>query len=1174
MTWRVFTLFRTAAHVYGPRVVGLVLTGALDCGASGLATVKQRGGIAVVQDPSEAFCPEMPQALEELILRLLAKTPEERPASATAVHEALGAISSAARGRAGQPVHEGAHPLDPLPVTLLFTDLVNSTELLQRVGDEKAQHIFQAHHRMLKDAVAANGGHEVKWLGDGLMVAFPSAANAVRCAIAMQQAARRRVAGERLAIRVGLNVGEALREETDYFGTPVVVARRLCDRAEGGQVLCSAAVAHLLAGRQVFAFRELGNLELKGITAPVAACEVLYGGEEPGVVLRRMPFVGRSKEVARLRQALSEARAGNGGLVMMVGEAGIGKTRTVEEFAEEARTDQVLVLWGRCYEGEAARPYGPFAEAFTDYVRRAPVDALRDDLGLGAAPLTRIVPLLLERLPNVPEPVALQPEEERARLLDAAAQLLMALAARAPTLLVVDDLHWADHGTVAMLRHVARLAPRGRLLIVGACRDVEVDRQHPLTDALGALPRETSYEQITLAGLDTAGVQELLNTIGEQTMPLALSTAITKETSGNPFFIREVLLHLVEEGTLVRDGGRWTATVALGSMRIPDTVRQVIERRLGRLREPARRLLDVAAAFTETVRFEIASQVAGLEETPALDALDEVLALQLLKSTPDPNGYEFTHALMRHTVYGALSPPRRVRLHRRIAEAMEQLHGADERYAAEIAQHYHRSAALPGAERGVPYCIAAAQQAERSAAFADAAAFLRMALDLVSEHEARRPRLLAQLGLNLALALEDKPALAAICTAGALIERSEGKAAAAEYLSNGLGLLYEAGFLESAFEVARLGLQYAVDRRDAVWASFRAVGIIERALESPESADVHSDSPEHREIGELVAQLPMWWGFTWTFIRRDLKLDPEDIGVRVFWKGEYKESLAPLYKSATTWRQLGRIAREADNWATISRCHVALGDFTQAQEARRRAAALAARLPKGSIHTATLVGAEDEWRMATDEGWDEPMLNVGPGMSQTEERGIYRASVVAAIARTHARRGRIEPALRRLAAVIPALDRIPGWTENYTRIACDAAETLWFTERTDHIETIERNLREKVIVSDYRSPMSDARLAAARLCALQGRYDEARDWFAKARTVLDEQGARPLRAITDFDEAWMYLRRGIPGDRERAAPLLDAALQQFHALGMTGWIRRAERLRLSEGPEGPLSTSR
>jgi hypothetical protein len=131
------------------------------------------------------------------------------------------------------------------PVTLLFTDLVDSPQLLQRVGDEGAQ-------RLLKDTVAANGGQEVKWIGDGLMTVFASAADAVRAAVAMQQAARRHAAGERLGLRVGLHAGEALREETDYFGTPVVIARRLCEQEQAGQILASGVVVGLLAGRQAF----------------------------------------------------------------------------------------------------------------------------------------------------------------------------------------------------------------------------------------------------------------------------------------------------------------------------------------------------------------------------------------------------------------------------------------------------------------------------------------------------------------------------------------------------------------------------------------------------------------------------------------------------------------------------------------------------------------------------------------------------------------------------------------------------------------------------------------------------------------------------------------------------------------------------------------------------------
>src|SRR5262249_31173608 len=210
------------------------------------------------------------------------------------------------------------------------------------------------------------------------------------------------------------------------------------------------------------------------------------------------------------------------------------------------------------------------------------------------------------------------------------------------------------------------------------------------------------------------------------------------------------------------------------------------------------------------------------------------------------------------------------------------------------------------------------------------------------------------------------------------------------------------------------------------------------------------------------------------------------------------------------------------------------------------------------------ISAADEWRLAMDEGWDVLTVegwdasvelirqNVGPKFTWAVTR--------AAIARTHARGGHVEAALRQLSSVLAAIERAPGWADGYTRMICDAAETLWLTARTDWIDDIERNLREKVIAPDFRFPMMDGRLALARLRALQRRYEEALEWFAKARTVLDEQGARPLRAIVDYDEALMYARRDGPGDRERALPLLDSALAQFRALGMPGWIRRAEAL--------------
>jgi len=1051
------------------------------------------------------------------------------------------------------------------PVTLLFTDLVNSSELLQRAGDEQAQRIFQAHHKLLKNAIATHGGQEIKWLGDGLMAVFASTADAVRCAIAMQQAARRRVAAERLAIRVGLNVGEALRDEADYFGLSVVIARRLCDYAQGGQILCSALVTGLLAGRQAFSFRECGALALKGVAAPVAASEVLYQHDAPAALLTHTPFVGRLAELRKLTQQLQEACAGHGGLALLAGEPGIGKTRTMEEFAELARERGARVLTGRCYEGEWAPPYGPFAEALAAQAREAPPAELRQDLGLGSAPLARLVPALREKLPDIPEPVALQPDEERFRLLDAAAQFFVALSARAPVVLALDDLHWADKGTIALLRHVARFASRQRILLLGSYRDVEVGRTHPLAEALGAVPRETRYEHIQLTGLETTEVEQLLETIADQAVPAALVSAISSETSGNPFFIREVLLHLVEEGQVFGPEGRWAATLPIDKMGIPESVRQVIGRRLARLSEAANRLLSAAAGFTGAFRFDIAARVAGLDEAQALDAVDESLAAHLLLPGSDPESCDFIHALVRHALYEQLSPPRRVRLHRQIAEAMEHCFGDRvAEHAAEVAEQYHRSAALPGAERGVDHAMVAAERAEAAYAREGAVAALRVALDLIPKDDARRPRLYARLGLALAWILAFAEAQTMALEAARLIAATEGDDEAADYLAEILTPMWEGGFLQGALTVAQQGLRFVHTRRDATWASHRAIEIICREPEAPDSPGIPVDTPERTEIGRLLAQLPVRPNYAWRFLVSDGRWRAEHFLL----SGKYRRSVERLRLLANECEAQGRIALAASYWCVASRCLIALGDFEEAQVTRLRGAALVQRAPDSAMHVGALLAVgEDERRMAFDENWNEPLPGLGLRRSDGPPPGWYRASTDAAIARTHARMGRVDRALRRLSSAIPAIERAPGWAENYVRMVYNAAETLWITQRREHIEVIERGLREKIIPLGLYYPMADGRQALARLCALQSRYAEATEWFAKARVVLDEQGARPLRAIADYDEGLMYMRRGADGDRERARPLLDAALAQFRTLGMPGWIRRAENL-LHDGKKG------
>lgn len=938
-----------------------------------------------------------------------------------------------------------------------------------------------------------------------------------------------------------------------------------------GQILCSALIPGLLAGEQAFSFADCGPLEIKGLSTPVSACEVLYQQDQPTALLTHTPLVGRVTELDHLAATLRETRAGHGGLAMLAGEPGIGKTRTLEEFAETARAEGALVLWGRCYEGEAARPYGPFVEAIVEHARSAAADALRDDLGIGAAPLARLIPVLRERLPDIPEPMALQPDEERVRLLDSVVQFLIALSARAPVALVLDDLHWADGGTIALLRHVARFAAQHRLLLLGAYRDVEVGPEHPLWDALGALPRETTYEHLALSGLNSAEVEQLLEAVADQKVADALVTPIVAETSGNPFFIREVLLHLADEGQIVWRESGWTSQLATQQVGIPQSVRQVIQRRVARLPDRANRLLRAAAGFSASFPFVIVARVAGLEETEALDAIDDALAAQLLCSGDAAETFDFTHVLVRHALYAELSTPRQTRLHRQIAETMEQVYGdrvAD--CAAELAYQYARSSALPDSDRGVFHAVTAADQAERAYAREDSVVFLRMALQLLPSNDLRRARIVGRLGMALSWALGFDEAIRTMREAGDLIAATEGRDAAADYLADAVMGLWAAG--SQRWPLASQGLAYIDNRRDTTWVRLAANDIIRREAEDPEYPGIMVDTPERRAVAEVAEHLSFSrreevalgvYGFLIARSREDIL---RRFGHAPFWlmmgAGEYRRSV-PLWEDMIVQSEReGRIADAVAYLAQLARCYYALGDSAAAGAAYERAIAFAARVTGSLFQRRTFTAVRFDMRTVVDQGWEDFFREEQTSLEQPAIEDHWGLALMqAAGARLTARLEGGEQALFLVGSVLTALERAPGWAVNYTWIACEAATALWLLGRAQYADVIERNLREKVLAPDFRCPMVDARLSMAHLCALQGGYDEAIDWFAKARVVLDEQGARPLRATVDYDEALMYYRRAAPGDIERAQPLLDAALQQFLPLGMAGWIQRAETLR-------------
>src|SRR5205823_243779 len=302
---------------------------------------------------------------------------------------------------------------------------------MTRLGQSAFDDVRRAHFAALRKTIRRTGGEEVKTLGDGVLAIFRSAADAVACAVAMQQAVQRQVIAAQapLAIRIGVGLGDVRFEEGDVFGTPVVEAARLVDVARPGQILATAVVRLVAGGRAGVRFADVGPLRLKGLPEPVPTCEVAWEALPPPLPLPALltdmgpVFVAREAEMGRLERLWEEASADDLWLALLAGEPGVGKTRLAAELAGRVHDLGGTVLAGRCDE-DLGVPYQPFVEALRHFVDNAP--ALSERLGRYGGELVRLVPELGERAPGLSAPLRSDPEMERYRLFDAVAAWLAA----------------------------------------------------------------------------------------------------------------------------------------------------------------------------------------------------------------------------------------------------------------------------------------------------------------------------------------------------------------------------------------------------------------------------------------------------------------------------------------------------------------------------------------------------------------------------------------------------------------------------------------------------------------------------------------------------------------------------------------------------------------------------
>jgi tetratricopeptide (TPR) repeat protein len=449
--------------------------------------------------------------------------------------------------------------------------------------------------------------------------------------------------------------------------------------------------------------------------------------------LYRRIFVGRESEQKQLQDAFNGALSGQGSLMMVVGEPGIGKTALTEQLSTWVKLRGGRTLVGHCYEeGSLSLPYLAFVEAMRSYVLDREAKDLREELGTGAADVARIVSEIREKLKVKPRPKG-DPEEERYRLMQGVSDFLHNAANVQPILIVIEDLHDSDKGTLDMLIHVSRHLTNSRLLLVGTYRDVEVDRTHPLSAALAELRRLATYGRVLLRGLNADEVRRMLEGITREEVPWSLAEAVHRQTEGNPLFVQEVVRYLVEEGLLSQQEGRYKPTKDTPlEMSIPEGLRDVIGKRLSLISKECNQLLSIAAVIGREFSLEVLRKVSGLSDEELFHACEEVKKAAVVEERTGVGAavtYRFAHAFFRQTLYEETIAPKRIFLHQQVARALEEIYtGRLQEHAAELAEHFSYSSDKADLEKAVSYGEMAARRATEVYAYGEAVRLLEQAL--------------------------------------------------------------------------------------------------------------------------------------------------------------------------------------------------------------------------------------------------------------------------------------------------------------------------------------------------------------------------------------------------------------------------------------------------------------
>jgi DNA-binding CsgD family transcriptional regulator/tetratricopeptide (TPR) repeat protein len=870
----------------------------------------------------------------------------------------------------------------------------------------------------------------------------------------------------------------------------------------------------------------------------------------------------------------------------------------VRELVHEAATDGILVLYGAC-DAVVRTPYGPFLSALEHLVRSTEPAVLRADLGPAGGELTRLLPELPLRVGELPAPASGHGEIERHRLYTAVADLLTSVSRRRPTVLLVEDAHWADGPTLLLLRHLARSATDGAMLLLVTFQDGHENDADGLSAALADLRRIEGATRLTLTGLTDDEVAEFVGRAagGDTKADVGdLARTMSGLTDGNAFLMTELWRMLIETGTLEVEGGRARLTRPIDDLGSPESVREVVTQRLARFDAATAGVLEAAAVAGPEFRLDVVRRAAGLDERGLLTALDEAVQTRIIEEVPSPVlAYRFTHELLRRALYDRLTAARRAELHLQVGTALEGAGAMSRgRGLAEVAHHLAAAGSLGDRGRAVEFNVRAARSAMTALAFDQAAACHRVALDLGIDNSAEEAKVLLDLGTACDSAGHGVEAIDAFAEA-ADIARARGDA---DVLARaGIGLeeacwrsgIAHPGVLELLDEaITGLGERESTLRVRVLTALARELtyhGDHQRAgIVYSNAMEIARRLGDRRALAAVLTQA--YWSRRTNTLEEILALlaEARDLGDEL---GElHVQHTARAYR-VVTWMWLGELETARRELAGVA----------ETVDRSGQPFVLSATEFLGST-IALCEGHLDEAELRA-----ERSRGCAPSVTGRDTSGIYGIQMFS-IRREQGRLTELAPAIR----VLAQSDGATGsWRPG---LAALLAEVGLEEEARHELAAIRRDGLERYLegawlaaltyLTDACAATGDKEVAAlvraalapyagttvvvghgvacygavdrylGMLAATLGDCDEADARFASALELNRRMGAPTWVAHTAFQHARMLLARGETDDATRATPMLAEAAALAERIGLATLLARIRALSPRDTRGDPL----